>query len=262
VARTTHKFGWVPDLPDHRDLSLVHKLTAAPLPPAFSLIAGMPAIYDQLNEGSCVANATAAAIDYERKRQGLRFMIPSRQFIYWNARDLEQSTDSDSGCMIRDAIKSVVSQGVCVEGFWPYSEDLTVKPNALSYSTAIRHETLQYLSPVQDLTNLKAGLQLGYPFVFGFSVYSSFMSDQVASTGIVPMPAPSEGQIGGHAVAAVGYDDTTGESTVPLPRPPVPSFLCRNSWNTTWGMGGYFWIPYQYVLDPNLSDDFLSIRME
>jgi C1A family cysteine protease len=262
VARRTQKFGWVPDLPDHRDLKLSHKLTAAPLPPALSLIAGMPAIYDQLNEGSCVANAVAAAIDYERKRQGLRFMIPSRQFIYWNARDIEQSTDSDSGCMIRDAIKSVVSQGTCVEGFWPYSKDLTVKPNPLCYQTALRHETLKYQSPLTDLSNLKAGLQLGYPFVFGFSVYDSFMTDQVAATGMVPMPGPNENQVGGHAVAVVGYDDTTGDSTAPLPRPPVPSFLCRNSWGTGWGMEGHFWIPYQYVIDPNLSDDFWSIRLE
>jgi C1A family cysteine protease len=221
----------------------------------------MPPVYDQGQLGSCVANATAAIVDYERKRQGLRFMTPSRLFIYWNARDLEQSTDSDSGCMIRDAMKSLDKQGVCVESFWHYTEPFDRQPKSLCYSTAIRHQTLQYSAPSQSAMALKLGLAAGIPFVFGFSVYESFMSDHVAQTGVVPMPSPSEGQIGGHAVAGIGYDDLSGPSALGS-RPPVPSFLCRNSWGTAWGLQGHFWMPFEYVLSPDLSDDFWQITSE
>ena len=47
---------------------------------------------------------------------------------------------------------------------------------------------------------------------------------------------------------AVGYDDAKKR------------FLVRNSWGTRWGLDGYFWIPYAYLSDRNLSDDFWTIR--
>jgi C1A family cysteine protease len=51
---------------------------------------------------------------------------------------------------------------------------------------------------------MKGCLAEGYPFVFGFAVYSSFESDEVTRTGVVPMPDPNtEEQAGGHAVTAV-----------------------------------------------------------
>ena len=89
----------------------------------------------------------------------------------------------------------------------------------------------------------------GFPFVFGFAVYESFESDAVKKTGIVNLPKKDERQIGGHAVCAVGYDDTSSR------------FLIRNSWGADWGMGGYFTMPYAYLDDRNLADDFWTIRM-
>jgi C1A family cysteine protease len=96
---------------------------------------------------------------------------------------------------------------------------------------------------------MKASLAAGYPFVFGFSVYESFEGDAVAKSGIVPMPGMTEMEVGGHAVMAVGYDDSQQR------------FLARNSWGSEWGMSGYFTIPYDYLTDSNLADDFWVIRL-
>jgi C1A family cysteine protease len=85
--------------------------------------------------------------------------------------------------------------------------------------------------------------------VFGFTVYESFEGDAVAKTGEVSMPGPSEKVLGGHAVVAVGYDDSTQR------------FIVRNSWGPGWGMGGYFTIPYAYLTDSNLADDFWTVRL-
>ena len=63
------------------------------------------------------------------------------------------------------------------------------------------------------------------------------------------MPQPGEKAVGGHAVMAVGYNDTH------------QWFIVRNSWGTSWGIAGYFTLPYQYLLEPNLSDDFWTIRI-
>jgi C1A family cysteine protease len=87
------------------------------------------------------------------------------------------------------------------------------------------------------------------PFVFGFTVYESFESDAVAKSGIVQMPGAAEAEIGGHAVMAVGYNDS------------VQRFLVRNSWVNGWGTGGYFTIPYAYLTDSDLADDFWVIRL-
>ena len=96
---------------------------------------------------------------------------------------------------------------------------------------------------------MKACLASGYPFVFGFTVYESFESDAVAQSGHAPMPGPGEKVLGGHAVMAVGYDDSQ------------QWFIIRNSWGTEWGMEGYFTLPYDYLANDNLSDDFWTIRI-
>lgn len=66
---------------------------------------------------------------------------------------------------------------------------------------------------------------------------------------MVPMPSPNEKTIGGHAVTAVGYDDS------------AQRFIVRNSWGTGWGIGGYFMMSYAYVTDSSLADDLWTIRL-
>ena len=99
-----------------------------------------------------------------------------------------------------------------------------------------------------DLAQMKGCLASGFPFVFGFSVYESFESSEVAQTGHAPMPGPADALIGGHAVVAVGYDDS------------VQVFFVRNSWGDGWGMKGYFTLPYAYLTQRNLSSDFWTIQ--
>jgi C1A family cysteine protease len=91
-------------------------------------------------------------------------------------------------------------------------------------------------------------LASGYPFVFGFTVYESFESEAVASTGVVPMPASGERTVGDHAVVAVGYDDAKR------------NFIVRNSWGSDWGDKGYFYMPYEYLMASDYADDFWTIR--
>jgi C1A family cysteine protease len=105
-----------------------------------------------------------------------------------------------------------------------------------------------YQRLLPNLNQLKGCLALGYPFVFGFSVYESFESATVARTGKVPMPKPREALLGGHAVLTVGYDDVEER------------FLMRNSWGASWGMAGYFTMPFDYLVDPNLCDDFWTVK--
>lgn len=163
---------------------------------------------------------------------------------------MEKTVDSDSGAQIRDGIKSVGKQGDCPEPLWPYvPTKFSVKPPAACYQNAIQHKAVSYQRVARNMNQIKGCLASGYPFVFGFSVYDSFMSAAVAKTGHVAMPKPSEKLEGGHAVLAVGYDDAK------------QWVIVRNSWGTGWGRKGYFTLPYAYLLDENLSDDFWTIRI-
>jgi C1A family cysteine protease len=245
------RYGWVPDRPDHRD-----HLFSAPLrmlggiPAEVDLSADMPPVYDQGNLGSCTANAIAGAFEYGLAEQQLPDFMPSRLFIYYNERVMEGTVDWDSGAMIRDGIRSVHNVGVCTEDLWPYdTKKFRDEPTEECYDQAAGNRTLDYQRVFRSLTQMRGCLAAGFPFVFGFTVYESFESEEVAETGTVPMPSSDEEVLGGHAVVAVGYIDDEQR------------FRCRNSWGPDWGDAGYFTMPYAYLTTRSLSSDFWTIQM-
>lgn len=251
AGNTGHSFGWVPDLPDQRDIlyGVVRRVPAA-LPASVDLCSTCSPVEDQGALGSCTGNALAGAVEFLQRKDKVSFSNVSRLFIYYNERVIEHSVHEDAGAMIRDGIKTLVKQGVCTEAKWPYViSKFENKPSPGCYKEALQHQVTAY-ARLQTVDEMRACLAAGYPFVFGFSVYASFESPQVAKTGAVSMPATKEKMLGGHAVLAVGYDDAKKR------------FLVRNSWGPTWGMKGYFTMPYAYLADRNLSDDFWTIRRQ
>ena len=252
MPHTIKRYGWIPDLPDNRDhLYAAPIANLAALPAKADLRGTCPPVYDQGELGSCTANAIAAAVQFDLIRQVAKDPFPpSRLFIYYNERVIEGTAGTDSGAMIRDGIKSVASQGNAHEVKWPYLvNEFAVQPPPNVYAEALLHTAVLYQRVVADLGQMKGCLASGFPFVFGFSVYESFESADVARSGNVPMPAAQEKLIGGHAVMAVGYDDASQR------------FIVRNSWGDGWGIEGYFTMPYTYLTQSNLSDDFWTIRI-
>lgn len=242
-------FGWKPQKPDFRDrkFSFV-RISEMELPVSVDLRSQCPAPYDQGALGSCTANAIGFLCEFDwMKEKKADPFTPSRLFIYYNEREMEGSVDDDAGAEIRDGIKSLNTYGFCPESDWAYDIDqFAVKPPEKAYSDALKDIVKEYGAVDQDKQSMKAVLAAGFPIVIGFSVYDSFMTDEVASTGVVPMPGEDESVQGGHAVAIVGYDEK--------------GWIVRNSWGDGWGDKGYFYMPYEYFTDEDLASDLWCVR--
>lgn len=265
MPRTTRRLGWKPDLPDHRDqfFSVPGRVLQS-LPASYDLTQVDPRInfpiYDQGEIGSCTANALAAALEYDRIKQEFSpDFVPSRLFIYYNERQIEGTVPTDSGAYLRDGVKCLQQVGVCPEADWTYvptppetergpfpvGSKPATQPSQQAYNDAANYTITSYQSLQQTLSQLQGTLVSGFPFVFGFTVYESWYGPE---STIMPLPSDSDSVVGGHAVMAVGYDNSTG------------LFKFRNSWGNAVGESGYFFMPYGYITNPDLASDFWVIN--
>ena len=270
-----YKMGYIPDLPDIRDFTadhpqvanLLNKVTpqldataAVPVAPAVvDLRSFCPPIVDQGQLGSCTANAAAGIIGYYENKTYGKFNPASRIFIYKATRDLMKQS-GDTGATIRQTMQTLATFGSCPESYMPYNTStFDAEPTAFQYAMANNYKATTYhrldpagTAPAQVLTNCKQSLQNGIPFEFGFTVYHSLYS---STNGDIPMPVQNDSVVGGHAIAAVGYDDNhiIGKSR--------GAFIIRNSWGTTWGQAGYGYLPYDYFTS-GLANDCWVILTE
>ena len=248
-------YGWLPQLPDHRDHEFLPSVPRHRLPDSLTLDVTKIPVLDQGQQGSCTGHGTAGVVMFDQQKQGEQVVVPSREFIYYNARVYEGTQDQDSGAQVRDAVKVVAKLGVPPDSDFPYNDQVfNVRPPAQAYADATRQEALVYEAVAYG--HVDQALASGFPVVFGFTVYESFESPEVAATGVVPIPQPGEQMIGGHCVWCWGYNSSY--STMVAGMPPRTK-ACRNSWSDGWGDGGNFYLPQAYF-DAGLCSDFWTIR--
>lgn len=234
---------------DERDF--VYDAESEKLPSKASIVDDMPPALAQLELGSCASNAASNALRYLLHKEHKTEFQPARLYLYWNTRvNVEHSpADEDSGVTLRGMCKAIQKYHVCDEAIWPYRiEKFSVAPPLTAYKNAEQHNQIKYTSVPQTLTAIKSVLARGLPLLFGVSVYDSFEHDTTISTGVVPMPdVNNETFKGGHAILMCGYDDDTR------------MFTFQNSWGEDVGRNGFFQIPYEYVLNPDLTGDFWAL---
>jgi C1A family cysteine protease len=246
---TGRKYGWVRG---HKNINDVYHgfSTNALTPDAVDLRPKCPAIYNQLTLGSCVAHATAGAVEFDIIKNGGDAATPSRLFIYYNARDLDGTTSLDVGTTIHSGVKGASLFGACPEALWPYDVNkFALKAPATCYSDAekCRVADAKVMWVRHTLSDLRSALAAGYPLICGIAVYASFETPETMGSGVVKLPAKGETLLGGHAILIVGYDNAKQQ------------FIFRNSWGPEWGDKGYGYLPYQYLLDPSMADEFCTV---
>lgn len=250
INPSKHFFGWKRQNPDARDLVFKPTIKRSAVPVSVDLRPECPPVYDQGQLGSCTANGCAGVVEFALMKAKLPVFMPSRLFIYYGERKIEGTIKTDSGANIRDGIKVINKLGVPPETDWPYDiSKFAAKPSAVAFKAAKLTKTTKYQAVQQTENAIQAALASGFPVVFGFTVYESFESPEVAKTGIVPMPQPNEKVLGGHCVVAVGYD---GKG----------NFIVRNSWGPSWALAGYCLMPVAYLTNPNLASDMWVVSQE
>jgi len=230
-----------PDTEDLRDRVFrpTQFKTSTVLPKNVDLRSACSPIVDQGELGSCTANAIASGLrEYWETLSG-KLTLLSRLWLYWEERYLEGTVNEDAGAYIRDGMKVLQKMGCAPESDWPYDVSKFKQIPPTTATTDAKQFKITEYHRLTTLILLKSALAEGYPVVTGIMVYDSFESNQVAQTGIVPLPKRGEQFLGGHAVLAVGYQDDVknkGQGVV----------ICRNSWGENWGDNGYFYLPYSY----------------
>lgn len=247
----SHYYGWKKQQPDHRDFKFqVPNLIAMSLPASMDLFGPVSWMDDQGQLGSCGPNAADSLLRFDELKQGLNpGTSTSRLLVYYNTRAIMGTVSQDSGVDNRSMLQALNKYGYCAESLWPYDiAKFTDTPPKSAQDTASQNLITSYAAVQQTLDDCRGCLAAGFPFLFGFTVYGSFESSTVASTGVVPMPGKREAVLGGHDMVIYGYDDVTQR------------FKFQNSWGAGWGKSGRGTIPYAYVLNPNLAGDYWVIN--
>ena len=245
-----HFYGYVPDVKDASDFQYQSmRMSSAPLPAMVDLRHFCSPVRDQGQLGSCTGFAIAVGQrEFLLNKLGQPFVQLSPLFIYYEERLREHTVSQDAGAQPRDGYKTLAKMGCAPEADDPYNVAAFTKPpskKAVADAAAYKIASYHRLNGLMDIQTNLAG---GNGCVLGIKVYASFESDAVAKTGKVPMPAAGEQLMGGHAVFCAGYQTDSSVAG-------GGALIVKNSWGTSWGDGGYFYLPFAFVQKPGMVSD-------
>lgn len=219
-----------PDTLDFRDRMYEATLVEVPthVPLGDYLAVGVP-VLDQGSEGACTGFGLATVANYLlRRRRVLPDTTPvSPRMLYDLARRYDEWPGQDySGSSARGAMKGWYKHGVCAESMYPYG-----RRNGGGMTDARAADALQrplgsyFRVNHKDLIAMHAALaEVGILYAT-CNVHEGW--SRVGRDGVITQ---SPRMLGGHAFALVSYDDQ--------------GFWLQNSWNVTWGLGGFGRISY------------------
>ena len=228
--------GVMPDPRDERDYKYKQVARSSQLPKKVDLRKWSGEIENQLDTGSCVANATVSALELQAAKEGKNLDL-SRLFVYWNVREpYPELRAKDRGSYLRDGFKMVNKYGVPSEDVWEFEKkNVNVKPPQEAYEKAKENKVLEYRRiSHRDINAIKDALNNGYPVTFSTAVGKKFiyLNGPLKYQKYGPVNNWSNKLIGYHAMTLVGYDDD------------LKAFIVENSWSEAWGDNGYGVFPY------------------
>ena len=199
-------------------------------------------IKNQGRQSACASFSLVSVFEYFMANETRTNPDLSEAFVYYNARNITDETETDCGTTLHNVIRAMTDNGVCVEELCPYNESKhSVKPDKTAYSDGQKRKLVAAKNVPIDVETIKAAINEGYPVIASFCVFDSFAKN---TGGFVSLPSSKERQKEKkdyHAMVICGYSDDHGY------------FIVRNSWGKSFGDDGYCYIPYAYVRDADLT---------
>lgn len=244
-----HFYGYIPDKHDERDFKF--SLAVPQLPPAIDLRKYCSPVRDQGSLGACTGFAITGLKELLEIRDSTLTTL-SPLFLYYEERKIEHTISEDSGANPRDGFKVLTKTGCAPEIDEPYdTQHFKKAPTKKALKEALNYKISSY-HRLHNLLEAKSSLSVRLPIVLGFNVYESFESDSVEKTGNIPMPGMGEQVLGGHAVLGVGYKNDSNWAGGGY-------LIAKNSWGTSWGDKGYFYMPYDFINKGLVTDMWMGI---
>lgn len=261
IDNLNYSFGWKPDLPDiHDKFYQFDKVEFTPDVDTDSdsdsetdegfkiekidLRDQFPPVYDQ---GSIHCSVPCSILSvycfFTNKTNPEEEYIPSRMHLHQLTSLIESN---DRSLSIKNTLHILEKVGTVSEdiiGFGEYPDHderfigIETKPPKL----------IKYRKVEQSKEQFKRALDAGYPIIFGMSLYSSALTEGTFKTGEIKMPTKSDQVVGGISMVLVGYDNKKKH------------WIVRNNWGKQWGDKGYGYIPFSYLINPQLANSFWVI---
>lgn len=225
-------------LPPHRMISRV----ATALPEVVDLRQWCGPVKDQGDLGSCTGHAFSSAIEWIFRKYLNKQPVLSPLYLYAKELIADGDFPNDDGSTGVTGCNVSIASGCCEDSLYPDASQTIEQPTAEMDANAAQYRMGAY----HGLTGSQVALSIlgdptPWPVEIGFDVYSSFESNEVATTGVMPIPAAGEQLLGGHEPVFMGYDIGAAPTLRPANCP--PAFLVQNSWGIEWGLKGFFWMP-------------------
>lgn len=191
----------------------------------------LPPVRDQGQRGTCVAFAVTAVHEVARATGGAAVSEDlSEEALFWGCKLIDGNWNA--GTRFSSAAAAIGSRGQPLEAVWPY---IPRRAAGIPYDSPRKSAQDWHKADLGqsalDLELVREEIDTGRPVVLGLTVFDTLFSPSLA--GRIDAPAPGARAQGRHAVLAVGHDAT--------------ALLIRNSWGTTWAIGGYGWLSNDYA---------------
>lgn len=217
------------------------------LPEKVSLEQWAPIPGDQGQFGTCVAYASAYGLRTMMLAKDLD--ITDKETITANALSpsyvyalikKEDDIACNKGANPKLGLEALKVAGAPTLKTMPYecNPSITKEAQMEAIDYRIRDYQTLFFFDAQDpgvkTNTTKKALNEGYPVLLGMKLPESFFRAQKVWRSKPEDIGTTAKKHGYHAMVVIGYDDTYEGG----------AFQLLNSWGTTWGDGGYIWVPY------------------